>query len=187
LDGADPRILAAVSRDLPLVYVGNQYDRDDQFSQLFAPAAAHFPHRVAGKWPGTGQWPHVTFTGRCAFSEVNAIYRSGLTTVLLLPDRYARAGHQTQRLFEAVLAGCLPLTPSPVPAAAGWTPPCLHVTGSGQVIDRIEWARAMAGSAEHAAVLADCLARLRPFRLSAWTRTLTAVIEGLTSAGQVRQ
>lgn len=64
LDAADPVGLARLPRDLPLVYVGNQYDRDKAFDTFFAPAAARSPHLVAGKWPRTERWPHVRFTGR---------------------------------------------------------------------------------------------------------------------------
>jgi hypothetical protein len=39
LDTADPADLAAMPRPLPLVYVGNQYDRDEAFARFFAPAA----------------------------------------------------------------------------------------------------------------------------------------------------
>jgi hypothetical protein len=182
LDAADPEALATARRDLALVYVGNQYDRDEQFDQFLAPAAAHFPHRVAGKWPRASRWPHVNFTGRCPFDEVQATYRSGLATVLLLPDRYARAGHMTQRLFEATLAGCLPLTSAPIPAAAPFTPECLHVRDGQQVIERITWARRIAGTAEHAGLIASGLARLEPFRLSTWTRELISRMRVLISA-----
>ncbi len=58
--------LAAMPKPLPLVYVGNQYDRDEAFAGFFAPAAARHRHRVAGKWTRTARWPHVTFTGRIA-------------------------------------------------------------------------------------------------------------------------
>ncbi len=182
LDAADPDALAAACRELPLAYVGNQYDRDEQFDRFFAPAAARLPHRVAGKWPRTGQWPHVNFTGRCAFGEVQTIYRTALATVLLLPGRYARVGHVTQRLFEAVLAGCLPLTPSPIPAAAPFTPGRLHVHDGRQVAERVEWAQRIAGTAEHAELIADCLARLEPFRLSTWATRLAGVITELAAA-----
>jgi hypothetical protein len=108
LAAADPAALAARPRPLPLAYAGNQYDRDAAFGEFFAPAAARFAHQVAGKWTRTGNWPWVNFTGRCAFEQVAELHASALATVLLLPDRYARAGQMTQRLFEAVLAGCLP-------------------------------------------------------------------------------
>lgn len=187
LDAADSRALAAMPRELPLVYVGNRYDRDDQFDSFFAPAAAVFPHRVAGKWAGTTRWPHVTFTGRCSFPEAQDVYRSGLATVLLLPDRYARVGHQTQRLFEAVLSGCLPLTPAPVPAVASFTPECLHVLNGDRVIERIRWVQQIAGSAEHAAVIADCLTRLEPFRLSVWIDDISHLMGDLASDAVIRR
>jgi hypothetical protein len=85
LDAADPTALAARPRPLPLVYVGNQYDRDDAFDAFFAPAAAQVPHRVAGKWSRTHAWPGLNFTGRCPFTEVEPLYSSALATVLLLP------------------------------------------------------------------------------------------------------
>ncbi len=186
LDNANAERLAAIHRDLSLVYVGNQYDRDDQFTRYFAPAAARYQHRVAGKWPRTQHWPHVNFTGRCAFTDVQRIYQSGLATILLLPERYARAGQQTQRLFEAVLAGCLPLTPTPIPPAATWTPPHLHVADSTQVISQIHWAHRISGSTRHAQLIADCLSRLEPFRLTTWTRTLTNLLDGLHRADATR-
>ena len=85
LDRADPVSLAAMPTPLPLVYIGNQYDRDEALSAFFAPAAAGHGHRVAGKWTRTADWPHVNFTGRCAFSEVQELYETALATVLLLP------------------------------------------------------------------------------------------------------
>lgn len=126
LDGADPVALTALPRPLPLVYVGNQYDRDEAFQTFFAPAAARFRHHVAGKWTQTTAWPHVNFTGRCAFADVETLHRSALATVVLLPERYERAGQMTQRLFEAVLAGCLPIIPARVRCAGQFVPPQLH-------------------------------------------------------------
>ncbi|WP_345486100.1 hypothetical protein, partial [Planotetraspora phitsanulokensis] len=97
LDTASPEILAAIERPLDLTYVGNQYDRDEAFDTFFAPAAAHVPHRVAGKWTRTDPWPYVNFTGRAPFTEVEPIYRSGLATVLLMPDRYSSTANISQR------------------------------------------------------------------------------------------
>jgi hypothetical protein len=50
--------------------------------------------------------------GRIPFEEVDRLYSRSLATVLLLPERYASVGQMTQRIFEAVLAGCLPLAPA---------------------------------------------------------------------------
>lgn len=182
LDTADPAALAAVDRRLPLVYVGNQYDRDEAFGGFFAPAAACFAHRVAGKWTQTAAWPHVTFTGRCPFGDVTPLYRSGLATVLLLPARYAQAGQMTQRLPEAVLAGCLPITPAHIAGAGTFTPPALHAAGGQQVIDRIRHARAIAGTGRHAELIGACLHRLSIFRLSHQVSALNRILGKLTDA-----
>jgi len=180
LDQADPAALAAMPRPLPLVYIGNQYDRDEAFSAFFAPAAARHGHRVAGKWTRTADWPHVNFTGRCAFPEVRDLYESALTTVLLLPDRYARAGQMTQRLFEAVLAGCLPLTPATLPFASAFTPPVLHASTGAEMADRIVGLQGIAGTPRHAGLIADCLGMLGIFRLSRQVTTVNRILRRLT-------
>jgi len=127
----------------------------------------------------------VNFTGRCPFSEVTRLYRFALATVLLVPDRYARAGQMTQRLFEAVLAGCLPITPASIACADRFTPPVLHAADGQQVIDRLQHIQA-AGTAWHAATLAACLERLGIFRLSRQIATLNRGLERLTDASSAR-
>jgi hypothetical protein len=181
LDRADPVSLAAMPRSVPLVYIGNQYDRDEAFSAFFAPAAARHGHRVAGKWTRTADWPHVNFTGRCTFPEVRELYESALATVLLLPDRYARAGQVTQRLFEAVLAGCLPLTPATLPFAPAFTPSALHAADGAAVADRIIELQSIAGTTRHARLIADCLGMLGIFRLSRQVTTVNRVLRRLTN------
>jgi hypothetical protein len=181
LDTADPTELAHLTRDVSLVYVGNQYDRDDAFERFFSPAARAVTHRVAGKWPRTAPWPHVTFTGRCGFGEVADIHRQALTTLLLLPDRYAEVGHQTSRLFEAVTAGCLPLTPTDTVCAEAFTPVELHVASAADVIDRIRWLRSIAGTAEHEALIGSCLLHLERFRLSRQVAVLLQTLHSLAA------
>ncbi|MGH3678886.1 MAG: hypothetical protein ACRDT2_00945 [Natronosporangium sp.] len=180
LDAADPAELAAMPRPVPLVYVGNQYDRDDAFERYFVPAAAAFPHRVAGKWKQTRAWPRVRFTGRCPFPVVERIHRSALATVLLLPRRYAAVGHMTSRWFEALLAGCLPLLPSDVHGADRYLPPALRVGDGEQVIENLIWLQRIAGSRAHVDLLATCLSHLEPFRCSAQVTTAVKVLEGMT-------
>ncbi|MEU4820280.1 carbamoyltransferase C-terminal domain-containing protein [Actinomadura sp. NPDC023710] len=57
LDNADPVALAAASRDLPLVYIGNQYDRDAEFDRYFAPVAATVPIASPGNGPPPSAGP----------------------------------------------------------------------------------------------------------------------------------
>lgn len=179
LDAADPQDLAAYRRPLTLAYVGNQYDRDDAFDAYFAPAAACVTHEVAGKWPGAGRWPDVHFRGRIPFAEISELYRSALATVLLLPRRYAVVGQMTQRIFEAVLSGCLPLTPAEVHAAYRFTPHRLHVRDSQEVLARVKELQGIAGGPGHTRLIADCLGKLDLFRLSRQMNALDSVLSRL--------
>ncbi len=71
----------------------------------------------------------------------------------------------TQRLFEAVLAGCLPLTPTSIRDAVKFTPTGLHITDGYEAASKIEKLRTADGS-QRAALLQGCLDRLDLFRLS---------------------
>jgi len=180
LNVADPQRLAAADRPTSLVYVGNRYDRDEAFDRYFAPAAATLPHRVAGKWPQAEAWPQVSFTGRCGFAEVRQIHRVALATVLLLPERYATVGHMTSRWFEALLAGCLPLAPTEIHGVETYGPPQLRVRDGHDVIEKLAWLRSIAGSGEHADLIAACLGHLEPFRCSAQVAIAIKLLEGLS-------
>lgn len=178
LAAAEPAALATMPREVPLAYVGNQYDRDSAFDTFFAPAAAAHRHLVAGKWTSTQAWPHVSFVGRVPFAEVAEIYHRTLATVLLLPDRYARAGQMTQRLAEAVLAGCLPLTPTNIRSAGQFTPARLHVASSADVTTMITQLQHVAGTPEHVELIAGCLGALEVFRLSRQLDVLDDLLAG---------
>ncbi|MDT3397624.1 hypothetical protein RKE29_13340 [Streptomyces sp. B1866] len=186
LDRAAPQTLATADRPLPLLYVGNQYDRDEEFDRYFAPAAAVFPHAVAGKWPDNGRWPGVTFLGRLGFPAAMELYGKALATVLLLPKRYAQAGQMTQRIFEAVLGGCLPFCPAEVRYAERLVPEPLLVHDGADVTRALRRLHAIAGTPAHARLLADCLGRLEPFRLSTQVRTLDTLLTSLVGAGAAR-
>lgn len=104
--------------------------------------------------------------------------------MLLKPARYSRVGHISQRLYEAVLAGCLPLTPTTLTCADVYTPSVLHVADGPETIDRIVWAQRIAGSREHADLIEECLSLLQPFRLSAWARALIELMETLPAGSE---
>jgi hypothetical protein len=167
LDTADPEHLAQGDRRWPLVYIGNQYHRDHAFNDYFAPAARHHEHRVAGKWTRTEQWPHVNFTGRVEFSEGQQLHRGALATILLLPDNYAAAGHMTQRLPEAVLAGCLPIAPADIRDIDQFVPDALHAV-DGAHATQIITDLTNATTRDRAHLLAECLTRLDRFRAAAF-------------------
>ncbi|MGP4083734.1 hypothetical protein [Streptomyces sp. KR55] len=186
LDSATLEALTRRQRPLSLAYVGNQYDRDDAFDRYFAPAAEHVSHAVAGKWQDTARWPHVTFLGRLGFHDAMALYGTALATVLLLPKRYARAGQMTQRIFEAVLSGCLPLCPAEIRYAERFVPDPLLVRNGSDVVRVLRWLRTEAGTGAHARLLADCVSCLEPFRLSRQITVLNGLLDAPAPAGAVR-
>lgn len=176
LEAADPQRLADRERRLPLVYVGNQYGRDRAFDGFFAPAARHLEHEVAGKWTDTGRWPHVRFIGRVPFREGLALHREAHATVLLAPDRYVTTGQYTQRIFESVLVGCVPIVPAHYRAAGTVVPGELHARTGDHVSDIT---RSVAGMAvdDRARLVGRCLRRLDPFRLSRQINTANTVLD----------
>jgi hypothetical protein len=182
---ADPVALAAAPRPRPLAYVGNQYDRDEAFDAFFAPAAAVSDHVVAGKWTDTHRWPHVRFVGRIPFPQVHEVYGSALATFLLVPSRYAQVGQMTQRLPEAVLAGCLPLCPTTINHADKLVPPRLLIRNGADAVQRLGWLRQLAGGPEHADLLASCVRRLQRFSLREQLATLDLVFDHLATPSAV--
>ncbi|MFC7530144.1 hypothetical protein [Actinoplanes sp. GCM10030250] len=184
LDIAAPSFLARLPRPLPLVYVGNQYGRDEAFDRWFAPAAAQMAHRVAGKWTNTSAWPHVQFTGRIRFAEVAGLHAQALTTVLLKPERYRTVGAFGSRLFESVTQGCLPVTPADTVGADRLTPKSLHVRDAAELVDRIRWIESIAGTDEHASLIRACLDLLDPYRISRQAAVLLAALHDLAGTGR---
>ncbi|WP_238011603.1 hypothetical protein KZZ52_33415 [Dactylosporangium sp. AC04546] len=184
LDTADPAALVALDRPTDLVYVGNRYDRDPSFDTYFAPAARQLVHEVAGKWTGVERWPHVRFIGRVAYPDVVSIHLRSLATVLLMPDRYASVGATGSRLFEAVTAGCVPLATAELASADVFVPPQLVVTDGAQVVERVRWLRRIQGTAEHVAILAQCLQRLEPFRASRHAAALDQLLRQISNAAR---
>ena len=177
LDAADPTALAAATRDLPLVYVGNQYDRDDAFARSSPPPPRTSPHCRRQMDPTPRDWPHVHFTGRIPFAQVEATYRRSAGHRLAAARPVRAAGQMTQRLFEAVLAGCLPLTPNTIRHADRFTPPDLHVRDGAEVIARIQALQAVAGTGRHADLIAASLRRLDLFRISRQLRVLDQILD----------
>jgi hypothetical protein len=179
LDGrlAAPGALSG-RRELPLVYVGNQYGRDDHFDRWFAPLASQHPHSVYGKWPFTSAWPQVRFAGRVPFAQVETIYREALATVALLPPRYRARGQMTQRLAEAVLAGCLTIVPSDIRGAERFAPTAL-IASSTEDAARLMRSLLCLDTDQLGELDAQALEHLQRFRASAQTDRLLAYLDNL--------
>jgi hypothetical protein len=150
----------------PLVYVGNQYERDSQFDRYFAEPARRVRHSVFGKWPKRSAWPHVTFRGRVGFDRIAEIYRASAATVLLAPDRYEAVGQVTQRIFESVLNGCFPIAPATIRGVEKLVPEWLIATEPLDVERACRNAMLVRSSDHYLAELDRCRKSLEPFRLS---------------------
>ena len=90
----------------------------------------------------------------------------------------------TQRIFEAALNGCLPLTPADIHAAHRFTPRRLHVRDGRDVLALVGQLRRIAGGPAHARLIADCLCKLDLFRLSKQMDALDAVLSRLGGIAQ---
>lgn len=110
------------NRNVKLVYIGNQYERDNDFREFINKPAGQllFQAPVFGNWnkypdkyrDNVTKFSNVDFKGRVEFNKIDAIYKKSLATVIIAPDRYYKTGHFTQRLFEAMFGLCIPLTPN---------------------------------------------------------------------------
>jgi hypothetical protein len=163
-----------------LVYVGNQYERDDAFDELFARPARVVGHAVFGKWPRVDAWPHVQFCGRVAFSEVGAIYRRSAATVLLAPQRYRTAGQFTQRLFEAQLEGCFTIAPRNLAGVDRVVPPWLIVESGEEVATLALRLARLRGEPEYGTAMLECLDRLEIFLATRQLEAFAEIVDDLS-------
>ena len=101
------------NKSISLVYVGNQYDRDDSFKKYYNEASRLIGKRaeIYGKWRNQEPFSYVNFHGRVGYSEVQTIYEQSFANVLIAPERYYKNGQYTQRIFESLWGLCLPLVP----------------------------------------------------------------------------
>jgi len=105
-----------------LIYIGNQYERDESFQEFINKPAAELSEKamIFGNWnkypeiyeKNLMKFPNVNFKGRIEFKNIYKIYKKSFATALIAPDRYYETGHFTQRLFEAMFELCIPFTPN---------------------------------------------------------------------------
>jgi hypothetical protein len=163
-----------------LGYVGNRYERDEDFDQFFAGPAHELEHAVFGKWAPERRWRHVRFLGRLGFSRVPVVYRHTVATVLLAPRRYRESGQITQRIFEAQLNGCFTIAPRSIRGAADLLPEWLLASHTDDVVRICRDAERVRGGDGYPGAIVDCVRRLEPFLLS---RQLDALASALAPLG----
>lgn len=95
-----------------LVYIGNNYERDDVIDQYVAPFAKNHPGEVEfwGKWDKSDQlWPKITYRDRIAMRDFLNVYGTAVACPLLAKRSYLETGFVTPRPVEALLFGTLPI------------------------------------------------------------------------------
>lgn len=101
------------SKEIDLVYIGNQYDRNETFLKYYDQTSKilRIPAEIYGKWTEQGAFRNVNFNGRIGYDRVQSIYEKSFVNILIAPERYYKNGQYTQRIFESLWGLCLPLVP----------------------------------------------------------------------------
>ena len=159
-----------------LVYIGNQYDRDEHFERFFASAAPQLRHGVFGKWTRVTNWPAVRFHSRIGYEQVSSVLRTSVATPLLSPTRYCSAGQVTQRIFEAVLNGCFPLAPRDIIGIDTLLPDDLLVADGADVVRACKDLERLRRTPDYKPAILGCLSRLAPFLASAQYETFAQIV-----------
>jgi hypothetical protein len=100
-----------------LTYVGNNYERYEQFKRFFGGSDFNGPVQVWGNWlePSPNReapekvqadCPSVVFEGRLDQSRVISTLAKSKATIFLAKDSYCERGFVTIRFAEAVAANC---------------------------------------------------------------------------------
>lgn len=88
-----------------IIYVGNQYERDESFKKYFGNTRA----AIYGKWfKDLGGYKQCAFFGRIHPAQIPAAYSKALATVLIAKPEYYKNSFMTARLLEAVFYGAVP-------------------------------------------------------------------------------
>lgn len=120
----EPDWKTPTSREFDLVYVGNNYERWEQFVKYVAPLPKLGIMTAAfGNWlePGPDRESPLAvmeiaegifFGGRVSNNEVVATLRRGSSTIHLAKESYCQTGFVTMRWAEAAAAGIMSLLPA---------------------------------------------------------------------------
>jgi len=131
-----------------IVYVGNRYERDAEFEKWYVNYSKLNPYKVHvyGNWFRTFEeiftikkWWFVCYHARIGFQEFYDAYKDAVSCVLITKPEYYRWGFITQRPFESVYFGTLPLLPiqEPFPSYESLIPKKYHLHDFSDLLDKI--------------------------------------------------
>lgn len=110
-------------------YVGNNYERDDQFQRYYSAPARQLRERWGLQTTVHGNWltpsperqhprgvlqahPDVAFVPRLSFRDVHGALNDSIAVCHITKPEYARHGNITMRYLEAIAAGVPALVPA---------------------------------------------------------------------------
>jgi hypothetical protein len=108
-------------------YVGNNYERDEQFKKYYGQPARSLRERgiqtsVYGNWLDKSPErldpayllrdnPHVSFGKRLAYNEIFEVFNRSICVTHITKDEYTPYGNITGRFMEAIMSGTVALIP----------------------------------------------------------------------------
>jgi len=102
-----------------IIYIGNNYEREDIIDKYMYPISEKFPGIVKfyGNWrkyPAefervSNKWPNIDYKDRITKADFEAVYRDSLCVPLLAKNDYLKNGFMTARLLESLYFGSLPI------------------------------------------------------------------------------
>ncbi|MEV2273162.1 hypothetical protein [Nonomuraea africana] len=176
LKAPDADTLASKPRRFTVGYVGDLDIHRQAYNAFLAPALRQFPHVVVG----TGGercscWPPDAATHR----RLRDVYSQSLATILLPPDYGVSGIGVLEQLAQAILAGCVPVLPTALSPFDQFITARLLIDSERAALERLHWLNDIATTAEHTALLGDCLDRLQRFSLTRQHTALRAMIADL--------
>lgn len=99
-----------------ITYIGNRYERDEEFQKYLGIGSRDVVYEVYGNWlegdkDSKERWPHIHFRHRAQPYEMKIGYQHALATPLIMRDVYKQYGLMTNRIIETLLFGTIPLLP----------------------------------------------------------------------------
>ncbi len=166
------------TKTIDLVYIGNQYDRDESFAKYYNETSKILakPAEIYGKWTRTESFPAVKFNKRIGYSEVQSVYERSFANIIVAPERYYKNGQYTQRIFESLRGFCLPLIPKEYAFSGQLFPEILIVNSAEDTAAKLRYLRALDNdSISH--IFSSILEKLSPFLVDKQVNTILDTLQ----------
>jgi hypothetical protein len=104
-------------RDKLFVYIGNNYERDEDFNNKLIPMSNKNPKKVhlVGNWlkdkykDFRNKNKNIVYHDRISFDKFLETYQDAIAVPLLAKEEYKKRGFMTMRIIESLLFGSIPV------------------------------------------------------------------------------